>query len=451
MYMQTLSAIEHHAMDLALSLSRLGLYTTPPNPRVGAVLLKNNRILGMGYHHRAGGPHAEIVALQSAKSCGVLDADIAGGTMVVTLEPCCHTGRTGPCVDAIIQSGVARVVILLSDPNPKVAGGGIAKLQSALIEVVCVEVFMATRLIADGLLDSPLGGHANRNDWQAWIRRYQDDNRGFFYRHQYTGSKPFVRLKLAMSLDGRTAMASGKSQWITGERARQEVQYWRARSSAIVTGIGTILADDPALTVRNPPSLMALEAFAILRAIHAIEGNRDDINPATVNTETVLQKLTDYGLSLPLAHPYRQPLRVVLDSAGFMPDTAKIRREEGEILHIGLFEQAAPHYWQAPATEGRINLSAMLSHLYALGHDELWIEAGATLSGAMIEAGLVDELFVFVSPKLLGQSGKPLAIFNITPDVAAPAGFQLFEMKPLENDILLRYHSSNLCYHPPKA
>lgn len=321
------SAFEHACMADALALAALGLRTTDPNPRVGCVLAQGERIVGRGWHRRAGQPHAEPLALEQA-------GDQARGAQVfVTLEPCSHTGRTPPCADALIQAGIGEVVVAMRDPNPKVAGRGLARLQAAGIRVRC------------GLLED-----------QARAL-----NAGFVSRHER--GRPWVRVKLATSLDGCTAGPDGRSQWITSAGARADGQRWRARASAVLTGIGTVLADDPGLDVRLP------------------------------DTE-------------------RQPLRVVLDSQSRLSRSARMLGSGGEIK----VASTRPAPWQADGVEwrqlpagadGRVSLAAVMTWLAELEVNELHVEAGPTLAGALLEGDWVDELLIYQAPVLLGH-GRPL-------------------------------------------
>jgi diaminohydroxyphosphoribosylaminopyrimidine deaminase/5-amino-6-(5-phosphoribosylamino)uracil reductase len=330
------SADDHRYMARALRLAERGLYTTDPNPRVGCVLVKDAVVVGTGWHERASGPHAEIHALREAGERA------AGATAYVTLEPCCHQGRTPPCTDALIAAGVQRVVAALEDPNPQVAGNGMHLLQTAGIEVQA------------GLLAT---GAARLNP-------------GFVMRMRH--GRPWVRCKLAMSLDGRTALASGASRWITGRDARRDVHRLRARSSAIMTGIGTLLADDPSLTVR---------------------------------------------LDEDAAGEIRQPLRVILDSRLRTPPQARLLDLPGETLILtgetGEREKARFGHPRVtvvplPLADQRLNLVAVLQHLGEMEVNEIHLEAGATLSGALLQAGLVDELVVYMAPHLLGNAARGL-------------------------------------------
>lgn len=318
-------------MAQALRLAERGLYTASPNPRVGCVLVQGGNVAGEGWHERAGEPHAEIHALRAAGGAA------RGATAYVTLEPCSHHGRTPPCADALIGAGVARVVVAMQDPNPQVSGQGMAKLRAAGIAVECGLMEVAAREL----------------------------NMGFFAR--MTRGLPWVRSKIGMSLDGRTALANGASQWITGEAARRDVQHWRARSCAVLTGIGTVLADDAQLNVRD----MAVT---------------------------------------------RQPLRVVLDSHLRMPSGARILQGGGKtLIYAAQGEQSAAlrnagaEISVLPDAAGRVDLEAMLRDLAQRGVNEVLVEAGSTLNGALLRAGLVDELLLYVAPQLLGDAARGIA------------------------------------------
>ncbi|CDH43410.1 bifunctional diaminohydroxyphosphoribosylaminopyrimidine deaminase/5-amino-6-(5-phosphoribosylamino)uracil reductase RibD [Candidatus Contendibacter odensensis] len=327
-----MSPADYRFMARALTLARRGLYSTDPNPRVGCVLVREGAIVGEGWHQRAGEPHAEVNALNAAGA-------LAGGaTVYVTLEPCCHHGRTPPCTDALLNAGISRLVAAMPDPNPQVAGRGLAILRDAGITVDC------------GLLEAEA----------------QALNPGFIQR--MTMNRPFVRVKLAMSLDGRTALASGESQWITGEAARQDVQRLRARSSAILSGIGTVLADDPALNVRLPAAT-------------------------------------------------RQPLRVILDSGLRTPPTAQILRLPGSVLiFTAVADSASQALLQAvgaeiivvPRTGQGLDLRAVMAELARRECNEIHVESGPTLAGALLQAGLVDELVIYIAPLLLGDKARGL-------------------------------------------
>jgi len=337
------SADDHRHMARALRLAERGLYTTDPNPRVGCVLVRGGQVVGEGWHRRAGDAHAERVALAAAGDAA------RGATAYITLEPCSHHGRTPPCVDGLIEARVARVVAAMSDPNPLVAGHGLAMLREAGIGT------------GVGLLQA---------DAEAL-------NPGFLRRMRQ--GRPYVRCKLAMSLDGRTAMASGESQWITGGSARRDVQRLRARSSAILTGVGTVLADDPSMTVRLP--------------VGDLPG---------VGDEAYL----------------RQPLRVVLDTrlrtqprANMLslPGATLIACGEGASAETEAELRAAgADVVRLPQLGGRIDLSELLRLLASREVNELLIESGATLAGGALQAGLVDELIVYVAPNLMGDGARGL-------------------------------------------
>lgn len=331
-------------MARALRLARHGLYTSAPNPRVGCVLVKEGRVIGEGWHERAGEPHAEIHALRNAGEAA------RGATAYVTLEPCSHQGRTGPCAVALVEAGVARVVVAMRDPNPQVAGRGIERLRQAGIEV------------EEGVLEAE--AHALNSGFIARMAR----------------GRPFVRMKMAMSLDGRTAMRSGESQWITGPCARREVQRLRARSSVVMTGVESVIFDNSRLTVRAEQ--LELD-----------------------NAEAIAS---------------RQPLRVVVDSRLRLPLAAACLREPGRTLvatvdgyddeHREKLEQAGAEVVVLPAEEGgRVDLEALLSYLASHEEaNEVLLETGATLAGAMLDTGLVDEMQLFVAPTLLGGEARPL-------------------------------------------
>lgn len=322
-------------MIRALQLAERGLFTTHPNPRVGCVIVNEGETVGEGWHQKAGGPHAEIYALEQAGEKG------RGATAYVTLEPCSHHGKTPPCADALIAAGVSRVVIAMQDPNPQVAGSGINKLRESGIEV------------SAGLLEAEA----------------RELNPGFILR--MSEGRPFVRCKMAMSLDGRTAMASGESQWITGGDAREDGQRLRARSSAIMTGVGTVLADDPQMTVR-------------------------------LGGEAV-----------------KTPLRIVLDPHLSTPITAKILQGDAPTLIVTAvdeprvqqqFEAAGVEVISVPGGNETIELPALMQILAKREINEIHLEAGATLSGAMLREGLIDELNIYMAAKLMGSGAR--ALFN---------------------------------------
>ena len=319
-------------MAQALRLAERGLYTTSPNPRVGCVLVRNGNVVGEGWHERAGEPHAEVLALRAAGEAA------RGATVYVTLEPCSHHGRTPPCANSLIAAGVARVAVAVQDPNPRVAGQGIARLCAAGIEVEC------------GLMEAVA----------------RELNIGFFAR--MTRGTAWLRSKIAMSLDGRTALANGVSQWITGEAARQDVQHWRARSCAVLTGINTVLADDARLNVRE--------------------------------FETA-----------------RQPLRVVLDSQLRIPLNARILNGGNVLIYTAVDDanksealgNAGTSVCALPDGKGQVDLVGMLGDLAKRGCNEVLVEAGSILNGALLRAGLVDELLLYLAPQLLGDAARGMA------------------------------------------
>jgi diaminohydroxyphosphoribosylaminopyrimidine deaminase/5-amino-6-(5-phosphoribosylamino)uracil reductase len=357
-------------MQRALELAARGLASTDPNPRVGCVIAHGTLMVAEGWHERAGEAHAEVVALRAA------GAQAVGATVYVTLEPCSHQGRTPPCVEALVQARVARVVYAAADPNPRVNGRGAAALRGAGIAVEA------------GLLES-----------QAL-----ELNCGFVKRMQQ--GRPWVRLKLAMSLDGRSALAGGASRWISGEAARQDVQQWRARSSAILTGIGTVLADDPRLDVRAPGDSSG--------------------------------------------HRGRQPLRVVLDGRLRTPPGARLLSAGGEVLiltALAALQDArtlAPlstrgaRIESVPVVAGRLVLGAVLERLAELEVNEVQVEAGATLAGELVQQSLVDELLLYVAPKLLGDKARPLLELPEPAGLSAARAFTLIDTQPLGDDLRLR-------------
>ena len=315
-------------MARAIQLAERGRYTTTPNPRVGCVLVKDGQIVGEGFHARAGEGHAEVNALAQA------GAHAQGATAYVTLEPCSHQGRTPPCADGLIQAGIKTVVCGMEDPNPQVAGRGFGKLRAAGIEVT------------SGILQS-----------QARAL-----NPGFIKRMEK--QLPWVRVKIAQSQDGRTAMANGESQWITGPEARADVQKWRAQSCAMVTGAGTVLADDPALTVR-PKQL------------------GEDIG--------------------------RQPKRVLMDRQLRIPQTAQVFNADAPVLWAHSADAQPLALPEHVRSLSFVDLGDLLAQLAADDVNEVLVEAGPTLAGAFLASGWVDELILYTAPKLLGSRGRPMA------------------------------------------
>ncbi|HZT00982.1 MAG TPA: bifunctional diaminohydroxyphosphoribosylaminopyrimidine deaminase/5-amino-6-(5-phosphoribosylamino)uracil reductase RibD [Steroidobacteraceae bacterium] len=373
------SDFDYRAMARAVALAARGLETTDPNPRVGCVIARGEEIVGEGWHERAGEPHAEVNALRAA------GPNAAGATAYVTLEPCSHHGRTPPCADALIAARLARVIFAVEDPNPRVSGRGAEALRQAGIAV------------ESGLLQAEAA----------------ELNPGFLKRMRR--GRPWVRLKLAMSLDGRTALANGVSQWITGPAAREDVQRWRARSSAIMTGIGTVLADDPRLNVRLA-----------------------DPSPG---------------------RPRRQPLRVVLDCSLRTPLDAKLLTGDGSVLIItaarqdqsavdhekrraGLLERGAAIEEVSVSSEAarpaRLRLPEVLDALGRREVNELWVESGPRLAGDLLRQKLIDELLVYVAPKLLGPQARPLAEIEEVCDLSAAPDFVILDTCKVGDDVRLR-------------
>ncbi|MDX1432576.1 MAG: bifunctional diaminohydroxyphosphoribosylaminopyrimidine deaminase/5-amino-6-(5-phosphoribosylamino)uracil reductase RibD [Gammaproteobacteria bacterium] len=348
-------------MGRALDLARRGLYTADPNPRVGCVIVKDGEMIGEGWHARAGEPHAEIHALAAAGTRA------RGATAYVSLEPCRHHGRTGPCTVALIEAGVQRVVAAMRDPNPRMAGRGLADLARAGVRV------------DDGVL----------------APEAEALNAGFVSRHRR--GRPLVRVKIAASLDGRTAMASGESRWITGAAARRDVQRLRAASSAVLTGIGTVLADDPLLTVRD-------ERFG----------------PSP-----------------------RQPLRVVLDSDLRTPPAARLLEAPGRTLVVAARASERAAALRAAGAEvlvlddgaARVDAQALLAALAAREVNEILVEAGATLAGALLGQGLADELVVYLAPVLLGCRARGMVALPAIERLAEGIGLEVVETVAIGDDL----------------
>lgn len=356
----TFSAVDHGMMARALQLAERGLWTTSPNPRVGCVLVREGEIVAEGWHERAGEPHAEVHALRAAGELA------RGATAYVTLEPCSHHGRTPPCAEALIGAGVSRVVAAMRDPNPLVAGNGLAMLQAAGIETAC------------GLLENEA----------------RELNIGFVAR--MTRGRPWLRLKAAASLDGKTALNNGVSQWITGPDARRDGHRWRARACAILTGIGTVRDDDPQLSVRE------------------------------VDTP-------------------RQPLRVVVDSKLEIPLTAKILRGGPVLVAAAVDDEKRANSLRATGAEvvvlpnphGKVELSGLLEELGRRGINEVHVEAGFKLNGSLLREGLVDELLLYLAPCLVGHDASGL--FNL-PELASLDGkhrLQVRDLRQIGEDIRL--------------
>jgi len=365
-----LTALDTQRLQEALTLAEQAIGLSDPNPRVGCVIgHADGRVLGRGHTQQAGGPHAEVMALRDAAAAG---ADTHGATAWVTLEPCAHHGRTPPCTDALRAAGIARVVASVGDPHPSVAGRGFAQLRAAGMAVV----------VADGAIAAAA----------------RDLNIGFFSRVQR--GRPWLRLKAAASLDGRTALPDGRSQWITGPAARADGHAWRRRAGAVLTGIGTVLADDPRLDVR-------------------------------------------------LVSTARQPLRAVLDSALRLPSIARLLQTPGLVIYNcadasglaarQLREQGAEPV-TVPAVGGRPDIAAVLADLGTRGVNELHVEAGAVLNGALLEARWVDELLLYLAPTLLGP-GAPIAHLASLASLDTAQRWQLVELERCGDDLRLRARS----------
>jgi len=352
------------AMQRALQLAGQSIALSEPNPRVGCVILDAlGRLVGEGHTREPGGPHAEVVALRDAAARGL---SVEGATVVVTLEPCAHHGRTPPCADALVAARVGKVVMAIEDPNPLVAGRGAARLRAAGIgvEIAGDALAMAAREL----------------------------NIGFFSRMQR--GRPWLRLKVAISLDGRTALPDGTSQWITGPEARTDGHAWRRRAGAVLTGVGTVLDDDPRLDVRLVPTP-------------------------------------------------RQPLRVLVDSRLDAPLAARIFQPPGSVLVYAAnpasdrrhaFEAAGIEVADVPGPQGKVDLPAMLADLARRGVNELHVEAGHKLNGSLVREGLVDEMLVYVAPKLLGI-GRELALFGPLERLEAAPSLRYESVTPLGADL----------------
>ena len=363
------SAEDHGYMARALSLADHGLFTTTPNPRVGCVIVRDGVVVGAGWHEQAGGPHAEVHALRAAGERA------KGATAYVTLEPCSHHGRTPPCANALIDAGVARVVAAMRDPNPQVSGRGLELLTLAGIKV------------QTGLLESEA----------------RELNIGFISR--MTRGRPWVRLKTAASLDGKTALLNGESKWITGPAARADVQRWRARACVVLTGVGTVLADDPQMNVRE--------------------------------FETP-----------------RQPLKVIVDSHLATPPSARILQggafiacAEADYLRRTALEAAGAQVLELPGAsgfvKGRVDLVALLQEFGRQGINEVHVEAGATLNGALLAAGLVDEWISYLAPVALGHAARGLFNLPELTDMAGRTAFALRDTRMLGADIRLTLRPSS--------
>ncbi len=362
--MNARDGLDTRHMTRALELAGRGLWTTDPNPRVGCVIADGEHVIAEGWHDRPGGPHAEAVAL------GLAGVAARGATAYVTLEPCCHHGRTPPCADALITAGLRRVCYAIRDPNPRVSGGGAARLAAAGIEVTSGQLAAEARSL----------------------------NAGFLSRMER--GRPWVRVKLAASLDGRTALADGQSRWITGETARADVQRLRARSSAVMTGSATVIADDPRLDLRLPEAT-------------------------------------------------RQPLRVVLDTRLRISPTARIVAPPGRLLVLtasndtarrSALEVAGAVVERIPAGPGGLDLAAVMQHLAGLEVNELQVEGGSTLAGALLSAGWVDEMVLYIAPTLLGADARPLASLPRIASMAERMELSISDLCRVGRDLRITLH-----------
>ena len=349
---------DHGFMEQALELAGRGLNTTTPNPRVGSVVVRDRTVVGTGWHEKAGTPHAEVQALKAA------GARSRGATLYVNLEPCSHHGSTPPCVNAIVEAGVKRVVAAIQDPNPKVAGAGFAKLRAAGIAV------------EHGLMEDEA----------------RELNIGFLAR--MTRGRPWVRMKIAASLDGRTALANGKSRWITGETARQDGHRWRARACALLTGFGTVRDDDPQFNVR--------------------------------------------GVDTP-----RQPLKIVVDSKFETSPSARLL-QEGKTLIVGAVNEenkiAALKATGAeaiiiPNDHGKVELFRLMEELGRRELNELHVEAGTKLNGSLLQAGVVDELLVYLAPSVIGDSGRGMFHLPEITELSRASALKIREVERVGADL----------------
>lgn len=352
------TAVDRDFMRQALEFASRGLYTTTPNPRVGCVIVGDGAVVGSGWHEKAGMPHAEVLALKEA-------GERAGdATLYVNLEPCSHHGRTPPCVDAVISAGIKRVVAAMQDPNPKVAGAGFAKLRAAGIEV------------ESGVMEEEA----------------RELNIGFVSR--MTRGRPWVRMKIAASLDGRTALANGKSQWITGEAARADGHRWRARACAVLTGHGTVRDDDPQLNVR--------------------------------------------GVDTP-----RQPLKIVVDSRFETPLSARLLKDGKALIagavnekaRIAALEKAGADTVIVPNDRGKVELLELMEELARRELNEIHVEGGTKLNGSLLQAGVVDELLVYLAPSVIGDSGRGMFDLPELTELARSTALKIREVERVGEDL----------------
>lgn len=360
------AALDAFYMARALELARKGVYSTHPNPRVGCVIVRDGTIVGEGWHVRAGEPHAEVHALRHAGD------KARGATAYVTLEPCSHHGRTPPCADALLEAGISRVVAAMQDPNPDVGGRGLLRLMNAGVNV------------QSGVLQSEA----------------RAINKGFLKRMEH--GLPYVRVKMAMSLDGRTAMASGESKWITGPEARSAVQRLRAQSSVVLTGADTVLSDDARLTVR--PDELGLNAELTALAV----------------TRPPLRVLIDGRLRVPLDAPFFKAGSALVVTCAAASARERYHAEGHDMLAL-------------PSSGGHVDLRKLLVELAARGVNDVLVEAGPKLAGAFTRLGLVDEFQIFVASKFMGSSARPLLDLPLA-QMNEALELQIVEMRAIGND-----------------
>jgi len=377
------STADHSFMTQALRLAARGLRSTTPNPRVGCVLVKDGLVIGEGWHEKAGGPHAEAAALKKVDAGGTA----SGATAYVTLEPCSHHGRTPPCADALIAAGITRVVAAMQDPNPLVAGQGFARLRAAGIQV------------EQGLLESEA----------------HELNMGFVSR--MTRGRPWVRIKLAISLDGKTALANGQSQWITSPDARRDVHAWRARSCAMLTGIGTVREDNPRLTVRDvdaprqPLRVVVDSRLEIPEDAAILEG------ACLIACATIIQD-NNHGPRPPTKDGTREPCL-------FHAKAERLARRGADLIAL-------------PNAQGKVDLPALLTELGRRGINEVMVEAGAKLNASLLREGLVDELLIYQAPMILGDTARGMFALDELSHLGEARHLEIVERRPVGVDFFIR-------------
>ena len=393
-------------MERAVRLAKRGMFSADPNPRVGCVLVKAGRIVGEGWHERAGGPHAERMAIEAA------GAEADGATAYVTLEPCSHTGRTGPCADALIEARVARVVCAGADPNPLVDGTGIRKLREAGMEVDVGVLAASAAALNPG------------------------------YRSRMTRGRPLVRSKLAASLDGRTALANGQSQWITGEAARFDAHRWRARASAVLTGIGTVLADDPRLDARlaaphpqlKQPARVIVDSGLRMPAnaktldlsgqvlVFACRGGPESV--AALETAGVQVEMVPAAGTVAKSATEGARARVEMESGGAMRRPPDPQMSASPVTRMGSGQDGP-----------RCDLAAVMERLGKFQFNEVWVEAGARLNGALLEAGLIDELVIYLAPQVLGADARGMFAIEPLASLEDRIGLEIQDVRRVGEDV----------------